>query len=335
MRRELNDAGRSPKYMKNIDVAVKAFLNFHDIKIPPLNPIQENENDEFIDSLPTKDEIKKALSLANPEYQAIILLSSSSGLSAGDIRELTIGDYLEALNIKMDEQLDTHRILELVKEKEEDYIPMYCDKRVKNKQKYCTFSSPESIKAINRYIHKRIDNKDYYNSLKDPLFITVYYVSKAINGEKVTERVTSKIKERTLSTYFKRLYNRCNFKRKVGENENIQIFHCHNLRRWFRSIISEKGGIDSDVAERLIGHKLPKTKRAYAKTDPEHLKEEYMKALPFLTINEPVNLEIMENSEEITRLRLEKDEEISELREKMAGMEEVLKGVLKKQLIGE
>ena len=51
---------------------------------------QTNGNDETDESLPTKEEIRKALALANPQYQGIIFLMSSSGISSVDICHITL-----------------------------------------------------------------------------------------------------------------------------------------------------------------------------------------------------------------------------------------------------
>ena len=269
---------------------------------------ETNDNDDTDESLPTKEEIRKALSLANPQYQAIIYLMSSSGITGVDIRNITINDYLESLEIKINDSFDVDEIFDKLKEKEiSNAIPVWRIQRKKNNNKQFTFSTPESVKAINIHFRQKIENNDF-PSLDDYLFKTIIYENGKLKS--------IQIKDHTLSTYFKRLNDRCKFDKKIGENKNIGIFSSHNLRRWFRSTIYNEGDIDSDTAERLLGHKLPKTKASYAKLSIDKHKKEYIKVLSALTMNEMVNLELMENVEEITKLKAELDN----IKSKLAGL---------------
>ena len=51
----------------------------------------------MLEKLPTKDHIRKALKYCNLRDKAIILLQFSSGMSGGDVRNLTYGQFYIAI----------------------------------------------------------------------------------------------------------------------------------------------------------------------------------------------------------------------------------------------
>ena len=153
---KLIEEDKSGNYIKSIFTSIKSFYNYYEILTPRME-YETNDNDDTDESLPTKEEIRKALSLANPQYQAIIYLMSSSGISGVDIRNITIRDYLESLEIKINDSFDVDEILDKLKEKEiSNAIPVWRIQRKKNNNKQFTFSTPESVKAINIHFDRKL-----------------------------------------------------------------------------------------------------------------------------------------------------------------------------------
>ena len=84
-------------------------------------------------------------------------------------------NYLESLKIKINDSFDVDEMLDKLKEKEIfNAIPVWRIQREKNNNKQFTFSTPESVKAINIHIRQRIENDDF-PSLDDYLFKTIIY----------------------------------------------------------------------------------------------------------------------------------------------------------------
>ncbi len=131
-----------------------------DIKIGLKNTKKPNQRESLI--IPTKDHIRRALKHANVKYQAIILLMSSSGMGSSDIRHLTIKDYLDSLEITKYDLSDEGGLIQLLRENE-SRIPTWTMRRLKTGMHYETFSSPESVQAINDYIAERIEKKTKFH----------------------------------------------------------------------------------------------------------------------------------------------------------------------------
>lgn len=295
----------SPLYRKTTIQVIKSFYLHHEIDYPKIRCKTSNGRSQTIEDLPSKDNIKKMLAQSNPEYQAIILLMLTSGMRVSDIRKLTIKDYLKSLKISAKEPFDIDGILEKCKEKE-SIIPVWTFIQTKTGDEYgdgecTTFSSPESVKAINQYLE---DRPTFHNEYDSYLFAPTMRNGSVLNKS---------FAETTLSRRIKRISDRCNLPDKTGAYGLQCKGHPHNLRKFFSSKL-KASGMDSLDVDRLLGHKSNlKFGDTYQLKDLEALKNQYKKVLTSLAINEPVNLNIVDNSDEITRLRIEKDQEMAEM----------------------
>ncbi len=92
--RELNKSDLAPKSKKDIIGAPKAFYNFYDIDLPKLGRNgkkvkSKKENQE----IPDKDDIRDLLDYADVRNKSIVLIQTSSGLSANEVLNLKVGDF--------------------------------------------------------------------------------------------------------------------------------------------------------------------------------------------------------------------------------------------------
>ena len=88
----------SPQKIDDIITTIRGFYAYYEIELPKRTyhaPIADLQKE----AIPTKEDVKKALSYCNTKYQSIILLMSSSGISLGDILNLKVSDFLNATNI--------------------------------------------------------------------------------------------------------------------------------------------------------------------------------------------------------------------------------------------
>lgn len=111
----------SPHRIDDTITTVRGFYSYYEIDLPKRTyhaPTPDLQNE----AIPTKEDILKALSLCNTKYQTIIYLMSSSGISLGDVLDLKVSDFFNALNIPKKHH-NIERFYEEL-EKYQDQIPM-------------------------------------------------------------------------------------------------------------------------------------------------------------------------------------------------------------------
>jgi hypothetical protein len=103
--------------------------------------------------------------------------------------------------------------------------------------------------------------------LEGPLFVMT-------NGKKLTLNAIGGI--------FAITGQRCGFKHEPG---SYRPWGGHGMRKYFISTIINSIG-DHILADYMAGHKIDDMKRRYWFADPEKLKEKYLKALPYLSLED-------------------------------------------------
>ena len=132
---------------------------YYDIEIydlPKLNhkSIKKAKPLNFRD-LPDKEIIQEAINISTPLIKAVILFMSSSGCALQETVNLTIDDYLKSIA----EYTDKKNIYEAINDIKnlEDVIPTWDIWRQKTNKFYTTYSSPESVIAINDSFKNFVD----------------------------------------------------------------------------------------------------------------------------------------------------------------------------------
>lgn len=285
-KKHLQDEGKSPTYITTLLTTIRNFYRTHEISTPETvsrtSSTTRNKEKEAStkDEIPSKKDIKEALKRTNIKYRAIILLMSSSGMGIGEITHLKLSDYLKSLGIQINRRFDVDEVIEKLKN-ETDALPTWSIRRYKTAMPYYTFSSPESVKAINTYLIDRI-NRNSILKPEDPLFGT--------HGKPITSGAMTK--------QFERINNKCGF----GKYGRVNFFRSHALRKFFASTLIDKD-IDPLKVDWLLGHSIPTTREAYFKKNVDSLKELYIKTLPALSIDK-VDIEKLE-SDKIKELEAE------------------------------
>ncbi len=267
--------------------AILTIYRHFEITIPPLpyysmKNLKKTPPINYKD-LPDREILSECLQIASPLVRAIILFMSSSGVSRIDVLNLTIDDYLNATKEYHDHDNSVkYAIKDMM---EQDIIPMFHLKRQKTGQDYFTFCSHEACKSINSYLLTRTEilHRDR------PLF-------------KIHERYINMIFER-LNGYFQ-----------LGKVGNYNRLHPHMLRKYHASQLAESG-MSTDYINLLQGRKIHNVAHeSYIRINPETLKQEYIKALPYLVI------------EDVNKYKTEVDvlkEENEELKEKEKQIDEI------------
>ena len=248
--------------------AILTVYRHFEITIPPLPYFSKkglkHSTPINYDDLPDRELLREVLQGVSPLVRALILFMSSSGISRIDVLNLTIQDYLDATK----DYHNSDSVKKAIKEmRDEDIIPTFQLTRQKTGMDYFTFCSHEAVKSINAYLLTRTE----ILTPTRPLF---------------------KLHERYINMIFERL----NEDFQLGKVGNYNRLRPHMLRKYHASQLAE-AGIGTDHINLLQGRKVTGVAHEhYIRIKPETLKEEYIKALPYLVI-EDVNQYKTENQQ--------------------------------------
>ena len=248
--------------------AILTVYRHFEITIPPLPYFSKkglkHSTPINYDDLPDRELLREVLQGVSPLVRALILFMSSSGISRIDVLNLTIQDYLNATK----DYHNSDSVKKAIKEmRDEDIIPTFQLTRQKTGMDYFTFCSHEAVKSINAYLLTRTE----ILTPTRPLF---------------------KLHERYINMIFERL----NEDFQLGKVGNYNRLRPHMLRKYHASQLAESG-MGTDHINLLQGRKVTGVAHEhYIRIKPETLKEEYIKALPYLVI-EDVNQYKTENQQ--------------------------------------
>lgn len=215
-------------------------------------PVRQLEASDLL----TKEILREAIDICSPVMKAIILFMSSSGCARTETRNLTILDYMKAT----ENYHNGGTIYEIIETLNQitDVVPTYKILRVKTNKYYTTFSSPESVTAINNYLLSRPERL----TPEHPLF---------------------KIGE----SYFIQSFIKLNHQLGLGKVGNYNRLRSHSLRKYHATTLMNDG-MSRDLVNDLQGRTKPTTDNSYFYTDVEILKKEYTKHLPILMLGKDI-----------------------------------------------
>ena len=305
---ELENRNFSPAHIRTAITNIRTFYHEYKIELPETKLSSRNSDLEVYETIPTKEDIQKALEYANHKYKAIILLMISSGMGATEIRDLTVEDFINSIpnisksNIKSPLNIDQMK-QEL--EKNKGCIATWNFYRPKTNTSYTTFSSPESVMAILDYLERKPPE-----TIKSPLFRS--------------EREENRLTRETLAKYFTSLNSKCKF----GKNGRQIFFRSHALRKYFATTLFH-AGIKKSVVSELLGHRLDLKAEKEIEDNPEILLTSYQEAVKSLTIGQHNThrteseelIEIKDNLKQKDQLILELKKKVELLNSKMDEME--------------
>ena len=312
----LRNRGRSQYTISNHFSSIKTFYRNSEIELPNISISSTSEvKRDRNEAIPSKEDIRIALNHCKFKYRSIILLMSSSGMGSGEIRNLTFGDFLNAIDEFLDyEDMNAVKISKML-DKKENIIGSWNVHRQKQGNSYYTFSSPESIKAITDYLIERQKRDGRTTSKDEPLF----------------ENFGKKIDEHSFAKNFMRINDDASF----GLSGRQRFFKSHALRKYFASILHKNGLSPIDI-DWFLGHEISGVNRSYIKSDPLKLKEEYLKVVQDLSIEKvKVQMVTTEGYDQLIKDSMDKDVKIDAMEKRMKAMDDILKSVIEKQLKNE
>jgi len=182
-------------------------------------------------------------------------------------------------------------------------------------EEYWSFLTPEASKSLKDYfVEREQDGEKFYPETlvfrqKYRLGIEKPRVLKSAGGRIILYRIIQKSRIK---------------RNKVNRNYDIQMDH--GFRKRFNTVLKINNEVNSNIAEKLMGHKNG-LDGVYFKPTKEQCFKEFRKAIPELSIDESIRLEekIKHRDEQIEKLESDKDKRIAELELKMENINELLK----------
>lgn len=238
----LINKGIAGSTIKNYLSKIKTFYKHYEIEIPELSPVKyEKEYEINYNDLPSKQDIQKVLDVVTIDFKALILFMSSSGTAKSETLSLTVRDFFEATSTYHTSNTIYGFLAEL--SLKEDIIPTFYIKRRKTDKYYHTFCSPEASKCIVKYLKSR-ENLSFDDKLfpyTDSLLIKKFEFINDYMG--------------------------------WGFKGHYRFFRSHALRKFHASNI----GLPTEYIDALQGRSKNNVHETYIKTNPDTLKEIYIK----------------------------------------------------------
>jgi len=242
---------------------VKRWLDLNKVDIDWRDIILPSVIRKVEDRAPTKEELKRILSVASIRDKAIVLVACSSGLRANTVRTLTFED------VKFDYP-DVARITVKRQYKVNGKLVKSGRKITKQRKFYVTFITPEAKKALLDYKKYRVEQGEEITEAS-PLFTS----TTSRNRGKMLNRVY-------FSVHWGRLLKRAHLDMK---SERWNVLHFHTLKK-FAETQFINAGVKPSYREFWLGHKGAYLETSYFRgEEKEHLKE-YRKAISHLSIIE-------------------------------------------------
>lgn len=296
---------------------IKTIIKYFDITVLPLKSFSTKKYHKVEltpEDIITQNELQTCVNVKNPLVKAIATFMSSSGCSLIDTFNLTIYDYVystrEYHNLPCDDSKYIHEILDVLNSRK-DIVPVFEKlRRQKTGVQYTTFCSPEAVISINNYLiyrekkehesmgrynKKHPDNPKFYPGLQltDQLF-------KGSHGS------------------IERMFRQVNEAVGLGKAGNYVKFAPHMMRRYHTSQLYAAGLSEYEI-NLLQGRKTHDViHTSYLRVKVEALKEKYIKALPFLVVDDVYRIK--------TELEVVKDEN-KELKEANLKYKEVVDSI--------
>jgi integrase len=264
----LHKLGRKPSTIKLIIAGVKGYLRHEGVKAYSEDfrqlvklPRKLRHREEPL----TKDILVRLLRNVPPKLQTAILVSVASGMRVGELVQLTISDIdLESKPTKIRIRAET----------------------TKTKESRETYLTSEATKSLKDYLVRFFDWKEG----EPNLFIQNKVIFRRTSlGKKNDDQINSKsvlAAENVLGSSMMRYVKKIPELNKRNENGRKMI-HFHGFRKFFRTVTGNAVG--RDYAEALIGHHFYLD--TYYNLPVEKRREMYLKAEPYLTISDFVQIE--------------------------------------------
>lgn len=258
---DLEDSDYTVESINKHLINIRSFYRYYDIELPYKPKLKK---DVELKNIPSLDDIRTAISKSNQCFQAIIILMCCSAMGKSEITSLTIQDLLDSVSkyakLNINDLMNIGETREKLKEKQVGPLTWEI-RRIKTDFDYVTFSTPESLDYILRYLASKPapetnDTRLFLNTKNQP------FIGKAFNQ------------------YFRDLNSRCGW----GKEGKMIYFRSHNLRKWFANQL-ENSSLGYMNTRKLMGHKVhDDTARRYFGNDYDYLYDLYYENISLVSI---------------------------------------------------
>lgn len=290
--------------------AIKSFYKAFDITLPEIKLDSGDIGLEKNIGKPlTREDVLKLVAAAPIRERALIYLMAMSGMGQQEARDLTLKKYLTSASTAIGKELN--KVEDLFQHEKEvlGEVLTLDIRRTKVNYRHHTFIPPEVSREIIGYLKERCygrNPKIMIKSVDEPLFVNNY-------GKKLSRD--------SIVTNFRRIGQDAGFQKNKGE---YAYWRAHSLRKYFISTIINKIG-EKIIADYMAGHKINNQDRTYWKANPEDLKDHYLKALPYLSLDEAKVKDVASKEFKFLKTELkQKDKEIARIKNTLERMERLL-----------
>lgn len=274
---------------------IRSVLSSLNIKLPNILELEKDTKDWYVLS---KEDIKFVLGICALHHQALITFMAHTGIRIGDVRNLTIEDFMKA-TYKYHECSEIDDFLEKAPKDMIGYWQFIPQKTKKHNIECKVYNTAESSNLILNSLHRRQSSIEKINQKKG----TNYKLEKSDSlFSSRNKNFKGKINESTVTTLFirrntelhkhkKRLLMQELSEGKISEEtfnaklKEIPVFHAHGLRKFFITTLARKR-VDLRASAFLEGHTpFMQHDRSYVDSDnlEDLIFEEYQRIIPALS----------------------------------------------------
>lgn len=246
----------------------------------------------------TEDTQKMLSACRYKRDRAIVLFLSSTGSRIGSIDGLRVNHIIE--------------------------MPMGCKAvwvYADDKEEYWSFLTPESSKALDEYFKERIEDGERLTD-DSPVFRTLYSKENSQNPKS--------LEVQSARCVIFRLIKQARIQRKkVGFAFDIQADH--GFRKRFNTILKLNNEVNSNIAEKLMGHKRGLDGTYLAPTREECF-EEFKKSMNELMVEESwrLKVELEKKNDQLDKQQSDRDSRILKLESRLVNTEKILLEISKR-----
>jgi len=298
--------------------ALKHFFEMNDIedginwsKISKIIPHAKKTGS---DRAPTIEEIRTMLELADTRTKCVILMCSSSGIRVGAFDGMTWGNLTPVYqknNEDIEKTMVAARLIVYKGEREE----------------YVTFVTPECYHSLEQYKRSRESIGEKITP-KTSLIRDSWDNHKYRKDKRKEPKIARSLASKTIANMMGEFLKKINMR---DVNSGIHEFkQIHGFRKFFKTN-AERACKTIDV-EKLMGHA-----ENYYKPSQDYLLAEYVKAIPYLTISETLDLKdklkkqiVISDKKvgEIERDNISLQDRLNKLESSYGSLKEILEDVL-------
>jgi site-specific recombinase XerD len=309
-KKNLEDDGKAEGTIRLYINAVRSFYDALEIQLPRNKAkkgdisLEKNKG-----RLLTHKDLITLTNIAPIREKTLIYLMALSGMAQAEARNITIKRFLEICGDAINQDISTVEQLFNYEDRLSNEILTISLRRKKVNYEYITFIPPEATITIIHYLKERVNGINKKIRIKDinrPIFVKN-------NGEPLDSD--------TIVTNFRNVGLEAGYKKEKGA---FSYWRAHGMRKYFISTIVNEIG-DWELANFLVGHKIPDVNKAYWYVNPEKLKQKYQKILPYLSIDGAKVRDI--KSEEFKKLEAH-EKILDEIQSKMLKSERIYQSLM-------